>query len=370
MAELHRDVQRLQPGNGYRLPAEAYHDADWFLREQRSMFGRTWNFVGETRDLPAPGDFLTRDVGGGPVVVLRDRDGTLRAFHNVCRHRGAKLLDGSGQCNALVCPYHRWRYGLDGRLENVPQQEAQFPDLDRDDWGLVPVALGEFRGLLFVNPDGTAPDFETWLAEMPEIIGAFEPQRLQVLTEGVFEFDANWKFYIENHVDWYHLWYTHPKTLRMWDHHAGRMRCTGAHWSSFEPAKHPDDPDQAMTPPLAPIEGLEAHQQQLGAHLLFPNLTLFTGDGYFATGLVEPLAPDRTRMHFRALVARGQTLTPELARGVLTAFQEITEVEDAGMTQRLQASVRSNAFGVGPMSQQHEAPIARFHDAYREVMDA
>lgn len=359
-------VQTLQPGNGYRLPPEAYYGQDWFGREQRQLFRRTWNFVCETRDLPAAGDFFTAEIGGSPVVVVRDQDLTLRAFHNVCRHRGARLLDERGSCSAIVCPYHRWQYSLDGTLQNVPQQQAQFPAMVLDDWGLVPVALAEWQGLVFVNPDQQAPPFADWLADMPALIGAYAPDQLQVLTEGVFEFAANWKFYIENHVDWYHLWYTHPKTLRMWDHHEGQLQQSGAHWTSFEPARegHP-----AMTPDLKPIAGLSERQRQNGAHLLFPNLTLFTGATYFATGLVTPLGPDRAQMRFRALIAPDQPTTAELAQNMLQAFAEITEIEDAGMTERLQAAVQSEAFGVGPMTLEHEAPIARFHDAYLAVFE-
>ena len=361
-------AEGLQPGNGYRLPAEAYHGRDWFEREQARLFRRSWNYVGERRDLAEPGAFLTRIVGGAPIVVVRGEDAVLRAFHNVCRHRGARIADGTGRCDALVCPYHRWRYGLDGVLLNVPQQASQFPALDAKEWGLLPVALAEFAGMLFVNPDGDAEPFDAWLAELPELVGAFAPDRLELLVEGTYAFAANWKFYIENHVDWYHLWYTHPRTLRMWDHHAGVMRQTGAHWTSFEPPR--TDPDDQMTPPMASIAGLSPQQRHNGAHLVFPNLTLFTGDGYFATGLVEPLAPDAARMHFRVLVAPEQPRTPELAQDVLQAFREITEVEDAAMTERLQACVRSDAFAVGPMSLDHEAPIAHFHDAYRAVFDA
>ncbi|MEM1434551.1 MAG: aromatic ring-hydroxylating dioxygenase subunit alpha [Pseudomonadota bacterium] len=356
----------LQPGNGYQLPAAAYFEQDWFRREQRQLFRRSWNFVCETRDLASPGAFVTADVGGSPVVVVRGEDQVLRAFHNVCRHRGARLLDERGQCSALICPYHRWQYGLDGQLTNVPQQAEQLPLLDRDRWGLLPVAVAEWLGLVFVNPDGAAPAFETWIAGMPTFVADYEPARLEVLTEGVFEFAANWKFYVENHVDWYHLWYTHPQTLRMWDHHEGQMHQTGAHWVSFEPPRsgHP-----AMTPELLPIAGLQERQRQNGAHLLFPNLTLFTGATYFATGLVTPLAPDRTQMRFRALIEPGQTKTPELAQNMLRAFQEITEIEDAGMTERLQAAVQSDAFAVGPMTLGHEAPIARFHDEYLAVFN-
>jgi len=168
-------------------------------------------------------------------------------------------------------------------------------------------------------------------------------------------------------VDWYHLWYTHPQTLRMWEHHDGQMRQCGAHWISFEPHR---EGRGAMTPALAPIPGLSERLRQNGAHLLFPNLTLFSGEGYFATGLVTPLSPERARMRLRALVAPDQPLTPELAEGVLQAFREITEVEDAGMTRRLQATVQSDAFAVGPMTMQHEAPISRFHDEYLAVFQA
>ncbi len=366
MAQEANTARSLQPGNGYQLPPEAYYQSDWHAREARQLFRRTWNYVGDSRDLPQPGAYLTADIGGAPVLVVRDADGELRAFHNVCRHRGAKLLDGSGECSAIVCPYHRWRYDLDGALSNVPQQSQQLADLEVSDWGLLPVALAEWSGLLFVNPDGRAPDFESWLAEMPALLGSFEPRRLKVMAEGVYEFEANWKFYIENHVDWYHLWYTHPQTLRMWDHHAGEMIQTGAHWTSFEPAS---DGERSMTPALAPIEGLEARQRQNGAHLLFPNLTLFTGAGYFATGLVQPLGPERARMQFRVLVAPEQEVTPELSASMLQAFRQITEVEDAAMTQRLQAAVRSDAFAVGPMSMHHEAPITRLHDEYLAVFD-
>lgn len=356
----------LQPGNGYRLPPEAYHSESWFRREQRQLFARTWNFAGEARDLPNVGDYLTCDLGGGPILLVRDESRTLRAFHNLCRHRGAKLLDDQGNCRAITCPYHRWQYRLDGALDNVPQQQTQLPGLDPEDWGLVPAALAVWRGLLFVNPDGTAPAFEPWLAGMQDVLAGYHPDRLSVLAEGVFEFRANWKFYIENHVDWYHLWYTHPQTLRMWSHHDGEMLQPGPHWASFEP---PSPNATPMTPTLLPIPGISDRARHNGAHLIFPNLTLFTGEGYFATGRVTALAADRCRMDFRALIEPGQSVSDQLQQDFLKAFRDITEVEDAGMTERLQAAVRSPAFAVGPMTQAHEAPIAHLHDAYLQVFE-
>jgi len=357
----------LQPGNGYQLPAEAYYSEQWHQREQTRLFRRTWNFVGDSRELANSGDYLTADIGGEPLLIVKGDDGQLRGFHNVCRHRGAKLLDSTGHCATITCPYHRWQYNLGGELINIPQQLDQLPGVDTKDWSLLPMRLQQWRGLLFVNPDGKAPEFNDWLGELSSLLAGFRPNELEALCESQFEFSANWKFYIENHVDWYHLWYTHPKSLRMWDHHDATIHQTGAHWVSFEPTHVGAAP---MAPPLAAIPGLSETQRQNGAHLIFPNLTLFTGESYFALGYVQPITSERARMHFRAFIEPDQPTSPELAERFLAAFRQITEVEDAGMTARLQATVRSAAFSVGPMTLGYEAPIARFHDEYLSVMHA
>src|ERR1044071_3419386 len=116
---------------GFLLPRLAYDDLAWFEREQRSVCGRTWSLVATTDQLGAPGDYVARDVGGLPVVVLRDEQGDLRGFQNLCRHRGMVMVDGCGSApGGLRCFYHDWRYALDGSLRVVPQRKEQFADLD------------------------------------------------------------------------------------------------------------------------------------------------------------------------------------------------------------------------------------------------
>ena len=356
-----------QPGGGYRLPAAAYFDQSWYEREQSSLFERTWIYAGEARDLPNAGSYLTRRIGNSPIMLVRNEQGHLGAFHNVCSHRGAMILEAEGTCSAIVCPYHRWAYNLSGALTNVPQQATQLPDLAYEAWGLQPVRFATWEGLIFVNIDGQAPPFDDWLAPLLVHLEGYRPASLSLLGEGCYEFSANWKFYIENHIDWYHLWYTHPTTLRDWDHHQGQMYQPGCHWASFEP---PRSSEVTLGPStMAPIDGLGGEQLLNGAHLIFPNLTLFTGPSYFALGFIEPLGPERARMHFRGLAAPNQPLTPEVRDAFVDAFREITEKEDASMTQRLQSTVRSRAWKVGPMTMEHEAPIPRFHEAYLSLFD-
>jgi len=136
------------------LPKEAYPSQEWFDREQVELFSKSWTYVGLASDFPDPGDYATLNVGQYPLLVVRDREGQLRAFHNLCSHRGTELLEGRGNTkNTMICPYHRWSFNLDGSLRGLPFKEECFPDMDKGDKGLQVAALGEFKGMVFVHPD-------------------------------------------------------------------------------------------------------------------------------------------------------------------------------------------------------------------------
>jgi len=355
------NIKSLQPGNGYQLPAEAYYDQKWFDREQEDLFPSVWNFAGTTDALPQPGCYVSVQIGRYPIVLVHQEDGSIRGFHNSCRHRGARIADGSGSCKSLVCPYHRWQYGLDGALKNVPQGEDQIPLIDKTDWGLKPVAVATWMGMVFVNPDGTAEPLESWLDQVPDYLDEFRLDELTELAHEEYEFQANWKFYIENHVDWYHLWYVHSRTLRNLDHHSGEIHLPGRHFVSFDPAKNPE----LDAEPFKPLDWLTPRAQSTGAHLLFPNLTLFTGASWVGIGHITPISPERTRMTLRLRALPGQDPAE-----FLETFHQVTQVEDADVAERVQSAVRSPAFAVGPLTKDFEESITRFHDAYLQTISS
>ena len=143
-------------------------ERDWYLSdafleaERRRIFATSWLVAASDADIPRPGDYVATDLAGEPIVLVRDESGAARAYRNVCRHRGLLLLEGQGHAEHLItCPYHDWSYGLDGHLERVPQRSNQFGDMDPSCWGLLEVPLFDWHGLLFVNPDGRAQDFES-----------------------------------------------------------------------------------------------------------------------------------------------------------------------------------------------------------------
>ncbi len=350
----HKNNKDLQPGGGYQLPAEAYFDEGWLDREKRELFPANWNFICTESDISEPGSYLATEVGHYPIIVLRDEAGELRAFHNICRHRGARLLEDTGNCSRIVCPYHRWQYGLDGSLQNAPQADKELPDMNKADWGLMPVPVESWMGMVLVNPDGKAGSLEDWLGDLKGYMDVFRVDQLTELAQGEYTFNANWKFYIENHIDWYHLWYTHAQTLGSLDHHKGYYHQLGSHWVSYEPFKDPERAD-----PFKSLEWLDDEARLNGAHLMFPNLALFSGSSWFGIGHLVPDAPDLTRMQYRFFALDGQD--PTL---FLEGFKQVTQVEDAEMAARLQSTVRSPAFNVGPLTQNYEKPITEFHDNY------
>src|SRR3954452_2278668 len=182
--------------------------------EQRAIFERTWQLAGHVSDLAGPGTYLTTNVGDQPVLVVRDQDGALRAFRNVCRHRGSRLLKGSGSCGkAIRCLYHGWTYRLDGTLIGVPEGR-EIEGLDKSRLGLHQVRAEQFCGLLFVNLDPGAAPLGERLGGLAERLRPYDLPRLERFGRGGDVQPANWKVVVENYIEGYHIPIAHPSLMR------------------------------------------------------------------------------------------------------------------------------------------------------------
>ena len=347
----------------YLLPPAAYTEQSWFDRESEQLFENTWVFCGVEHDLAAPGDFLTIDVGRSPIVVVRDGDDGLRAFHNICRHRGLLLVDDAGNCGkGLVCPYHRWNYGLDGSLRSVPQRD-QYPELDYSQLGLHAVRCETWKSLVFVNLDPEAETLDSWMGDLGSQLEGFHPESLVEISTLEHPVASNWKLYVENHVDWLHLWYIHAGSLSQYHHSSGERREFGRHWTSFEPLT--EEPDPAVDPGgLLPIPGLSALEASNGAHFIFPSLTLFTNAGYWMLGQVVPEAPDRFTLRLRIFAVPGSD-----PAGIDEVIETVMH-EDYAVAEAIQKALRSPAFEVGPLASSYEREIMRFHRHYLHYVDS
>ena len=351
-------IQRPAPGSpSYLLPPSAYSSWPWFEREQRALFGSRWALVASTDELQAPGDYATARIGTAPVVVIRGEDGELRAFQNLCRHRGMVLLQGTGNVGATIsCFYHQWRYALDGDLRIVPQRKEQFPDLETAEWGLLPASVDVWEGLVFAHPDPDAAPLAATLAGVTDHLGSHRPGLLRQVATTQLEARCNWKLFVENHVDVYHLWYLHGESLGDYDHTRFEYHQVGPNWASYEPLKHGELERAALTSGTTAITHLaERDRLGLGAHLVFPNLMMATAAEFYATYVATPVAPDRTVIELR--VRAEESADPVAVQQAVESF--ITE--DIEACEAVQAAVTSPAFAVGPLARDHERPIADFH---------
>jgi Rieske 2Fe-2S family protein len=303
------------------LPAEAYWSPEWFEAEQAWLFGRSWYLVG-TREDVAGGRGLGAMVAGRAVTVRQAPDGKLAA----------------------------WRIG--DPLAGVAGG---------------PAAVEEWAGLLFVHLDpDSAPTLETWLGDVPNRIGGFHPDRLVEVARHRFELGANWKLFVENHIDVYHLWYLHSASLNAYDHHRAEWEMCGPHWVFYEPPApgvdvHGDD----FWRGLKPIEHVGEDRWGSGAHLIFPNLTFATGAGFFMTYQCIPVAADRSIVDMRVRAEPGSDATE-----MLELSRRIIEGEDGAACEAMQSAVRSPWFEVGPLAQHHELPITLFQQQILQAVGA
>jgi Rieske 2Fe-2S family protein len=351
------------------LPAEAYFEASWFEREQRRVFGSCWQLLALRHQLPRSGSILSTSIGVEPVFVARSGD-DIRAYSNVCLHRGMRLVAGSMESESwrVRCPYHHWTYDIrDGTLAGVPQRTTEFPDLRVEDCSLPVVPTVEWRGLIFGNLDPTAsPDsFTAWLSGYERHCSPARCEDLEVVYQRSVELRCNWKLPVENHIDVLHLWYLHAESLEMYDHTRVRTAQCGPHWASEEPLRDGGvvqlEVSKRGMPPLPGVPEEERVIQR--ANLIFPNLlevSSYTRVGFYR---VRPVAPERTVLDLYVLGAPGARMSAYGEQRLLNVLNE----EDGRTQEQMQLNVRSRYFGQ-MLARRHESAIAVFHDQVLAAM--
>ena len=201
----------------YGLPSSYYTDPGVLALETARLFTRTWQIVGREEDVPEAGDYLTCVIGGEPIVIVRNDQGQLRAMFNVCAHRGMRLVDGRGCSRRITCPYHGWTYDLDGQLQGIPFAKHFPEELDRSTVRLHQAEVDTWGGFVFVNLDPGAEGLRSYLGDM---IGRWEDYHpdwnaLREVKRTIYNEPCNWKIFMENSTDYYHIPYIHQGTLDM-----------------------------------------------------------------------------------------------------------------------------------------------------------
>jgi phenylpropionate dioxygenase-like ring-hydroxylating dioxygenase large terminal subunit len=344
---------------GRAIPWSWYSDPVVLGLERERVFRRTWQYAGRSDQVAEPGRFFTTDAGGVPVVVVRDRDGVLRAFLNVCRHRGSLVCEGEGHRETLQCPYHAWTYDLDGALRSAPRADRE-PGFDRDALGLVQILIDSWGPFLFVNPDRDAAPLADTLGELPELVAGagLEVDALRFHHRSSSEYEANWKVCAENFLECYHCQVAHPSFSRVVDVSEDAYRLEESRWfsSQFGPVK---ERWQGASDPSG-----EVARGQF--HFLWPNLTInvMPGHANLSIGPIVPLAPERTSRFLDYFV--GPDVDEAWTREML-AFDAQVGAEDTVLVERVQRGMRSGMLDHGHLLAESERLIMHFQ---RLLVDA
>ena len=198
------------------LPYSWYVDPAVAAVERDNIFRRSWQYAGHTGELAGPGSFFPTQVGGLPVIVVLDREGGLRGYLNICRHRGTILVNEPQTRGTIQCPYHAWTYGLDGALRGAPRSKEE-PHFDAEGLGLAPVQVDTWGPFVFVNPDVEAAPLTDTLGDLPAVVAenGLDVDALRFHHRVAYEVHANWKIAMENYLECYHCQLNHPDLVRV-----------------------------------------------------------------------------------------------------------------------------------------------------------
>jgi choline monooxygenase len=328
------------------LPYGWYTDPEILRLEQERIFASAWQYVGHTGQLARPGYFATR-VGRTPVVVTRDRDGVLRAFVNVCRHRGQVVAEGEGRRETLQCPYHAWTYGLDGRLRSAPRSEEE-PEFPHDELCLVPVAVDTWGPFVFANARPVVEPLAQALGSLPAQVAelGLDVDSLVHHSRWEAELDANWKIVCENFLECYHCQVAHPAFSEVID---------------VSPDAYVLSTDGRLSTQHGPLRTAAPADELPRAqfHFLWPSLgiNIFGGRPNISIGPIVPLTPERT---YRFL---DYFFGPDVEKAwidELLAFDDQVGREDRTLVEGVQRGIASGALEHGFLMSRSEQLIGHF----------
>ncbi len=282
------------PLEAENLPPWCYTDDGFYRLEIERVFMKVWNFVGRADLMANPGDYLATDVAGIPIIIIRDREGAVRAFANSCRHRGTQLLTGEGNCRAIVCPYHNWAFDLDGALVSAAGMEETV-GFDKKDHALVPLRLESWAGFLFVNFDADAGSLLDYLGDLPDHVVAYDFPNLVTTRRKVWDVACNWKIYLENQRESYHIPTVHRESLG--DQIATPLDVNGAWSGSLIGVEQTAAILKDDTTPFPPIASLTETEREASHFLgLYPNIYLVATTDCFWWMEIKPRGPARIEL--------------------------------------------------------------------------
>jgi len=337
------------------LPSAYYFDPNVLDDENRNVFGRSWQLAGRADQVREPGQFFTTTIANEPLLIVRGADGELRALSNVCRHRAGPVAKGEGKRPVLQCGYHGWTYGLDGRLLQTPEM-AGIECFDRADFSLPQFRVEIWNELVFVNLDRAAAPLPDFLGDLINRLAPRNYDGYKLAARKEWSLDCNWKVYVDNYLEGYHIPIVHPGLFRELDYQNYRTETRTNYSIQHAPLKRPER------------IRVENPGEDIDYFWIWPNLMLNVYPDNFSTNLIVPLGPTRTLTlfdwYFRDPDAPG--VRERIDETI--AFSDEIQLEDIDICEAVQRGLRSTTYDNGRYSPSRENGVHHFHGLYTAAM--
>ncbi len=352
------------------LPPWCYTSAEFYQREIDRMFRTCWNFVGREDEIPEAGSYLTLEMFGEPVILIRDGDGEVRAFANTCRHRGTRLLRGSGTCRAIICPYHAWTYSLKGDLVGIPGME-ETAGFRQADYGLKPLRLETWDGFMFVSFSHAAPPLREYLGDLPEKFAPYRFSEMICVRRKEYDLACNWKLYLENAMEDYHTPMVHRGSI-------GNQICvredTRGQWDAIHMASERSaavlPEDRSTLPHIPQLSGRPAWGTYFT--VLYPGTFFATTQDCMWWLQQLPCGPHRTRVVVGSCFPRETVARDDFEREVQKYYHrwDTSLPEDNAICEEQQAGLASSLSTPGRLSSREPIVHAIANWVLDRVLDA
>jgi choline monooxygenase len=342
----------------YTIPSKWYVEPSFHALDLEAVLGGSWHLVGAESQIPGPGDRMVSEAAGNPIVTVRDETGEVRAFYNICRHRGGPVATCDGTGRVLQCQYHGWTYGLDGSLRGMPRFD-HVELFDKKSFGLVPLATASWQGLIFVHLDSRPPSLTQRVSGLAEHIACANVASMRFARKVSYDVSCNWKAYIDNYLEGYHIPFVHPELAKLYDYRQYRTET----YDNYSLQRAPLTPEEN----LYSTGGGEAFYC-----FIFPNIMLNILPGRMQTNVVLPLAPDKCRVVFWYYYAEIDSPAARQKIEQDIEYSDGVQREDMMICEHVQRGLSSRAYDRGRFSVEQEQGVYHFQSllvaAYRDFL--
>jgi Rieske 2Fe-2S family protein len=347
------------------LPQRYFVSPETLAEEQETIFSKQWVLVGHQSQIATAGDYLTSDVAGESLMVVRDKSGEVRGFYNVCRHRGTRLCEEkTGHLSAIQCPYHAWTYALDGKLIGAPHMDT-VQGFDKADYSLHAIRLALWEGFVFVNLDDSATPLAEWFAPLAGKFTHWNLPKLHSAKRIEYDVRANWKLIFENYSECYHCPGVHPALSKLTPYDSAENDLSeGPFLGGFMRITKGKSLSMSGNACALPIEHDQEHDkestQRVFYYSIFPNMLLSLHPEYVMVHQLWPQSPERT------LIVCDWLFHPDAARAGQAVynpddaiqFWDTTNKQDWHVCELSQQGIASRAYEPGPYSSREKIPAA------------